>query len=132
MNFMNLVQLLVDDAPLGDLGNFCEKTANLWYVVGSVIMVVRIAIPIIIILLGTIDLGKAVMAGDEKQVKEAQGIFIKRLIYGVAVFFVVLAVQAVFGFIGARSTANSKCFKCAAHSKDAVSECKDAYYGEDA
>ena len=59
--------------------------------------------------------------------KEAQGIFIKRLIYGIAVFFVVLAVQAVFSLLGERTTANSNCFKCAAHASGCE---RSAAYGE--
>ena len=78
----------------------CEKGKSLWILIGNVIGIIRIAIPIIIILLGSLDLGKAVIAGEEKQVKEAQGTFIKRIIYGIVVFFVVTIVQLVFGLVG--------------------------------
>mgnify|MGYP002802591800 CR=1 FL=1 len=57
-------------------------------------------IPIILIVLGTLDLGKAVIASDEKQVKEAQGKLVKRLIYAVLVFFVVFIVNFIFSMIG--------------------------------
>lgn len=59
-------------------------------------------IPILLIILVSMDLGKAVIAGDEKEVKAAQSRLIKRLIYGVAVFFVVLIVTLVFNVVADR------------------------------
>ena len=104
---INLIQVL-------DAASFCEETAELWHVVGSVVTVIQWAIPAIIVLLGTIDLGKAVIAGEEKQIKEAQGIFIKRLIYGIVVFFVVMIVKAVFGAVGKGGATGNVCFTCVA------------------
>lgn len=68
------------------MNTFCADTAIIWQFIGEIIYIIRIIIPIIIIVLGILDLGKAVMAGEEKVVKEAQKSFIKRLIYGVAIF----------------------------------------------
>ena len=55
--------------------------------------IIQIGIPIILIVLGSIDLGKAVIASDDKEVKAAQSRLIKRCIYAVAIFFVVTIVQ---------------------------------------
>ena len=55
--------------------------------------VFQIGIPIILIVLGSVDLGKAVIASDDKEVKAAQSRLIKRCIYAVAIFFVVTIVQ---------------------------------------
>ena len=63
----------------------------------GVIPLIQIGIPIILILLGMIDLGKAVIASKEDEIKKAQGMLIKRIIYAVAVFFVVTIVMLVFG-----------------------------------
>ena len=65
----------------------------------GVIPLIQIGIPIILILLGMLDLGKAVMASKEDEIKSAQKLLIKRCIYAVAVFFVVFIVQLVFGLI---------------------------------
>lgn len=62
----------------------------------GVIPLIQIGIPIILILLGTIDLGKAVIASKEDEIKAAQKLLIKRLIYAVAVFFIVTIVTLVF------------------------------------
>ncbi len=65
----------------------------------GVIPLIQIGIPIILIVLGMLDLGKAVMASKEDEIKSAQKLLIKRAIYAVAIFFVVFVVQVVFGLI---------------------------------
>ena len=59
----------------------------------------QIGIPILLILLGTIDLGKAVISSDEKEVKAAQGRLIKRFIYAALVFFVSIFVSVLMNMI---------------------------------
>ena len=60
---------------------------------------VQIIIPIGLIIYGTIDLGKAVIASDEKEVKAAQGRLIKRFIYAALIFFVVTLVSALMSIV---------------------------------
>ena len=98
----------------GEVGKFCTETERVWALIGNIIRVLQIAIPIIIILLGSIDLGKAVMAGDDKVIKESQKMFLKRLMYGVVVFFVVFIVRAVFSIIGDNNATTSTCWKAVA------------------
>lgn len=52
------------------------------------INIVKIAIPIILIVMGMIDLAKAMMSADDGAMKKAQGSFVKKLIAGVCVFLV--------------------------------------------
>ena len=95
--------------------SFCESSAEIWQLVGKIINIIKIVIPIIIVVLAMLDLGKAVMAGEEKEIKEAQKMLIKRLIYGVIIFFVVTIVQVVFNLIGQSVTGNDGddlCWKC--------------------
>ena len=65
----------------------------------GIIPLIQIGIPIILIILGMLDLGKAVMASKEDEIKNAQKMLIKRCIYAVAIFFVVMIVQLVFGLL---------------------------------
>ncbi len=65
----------------------------------GLIPLIQLGIPIILIVLGMLDLGKAVMASKEDEIKSAQKLLIKRAIYAVAIFFVVLIVQVVFGLL---------------------------------
>ena len=59
----------------------------------------QLGIPILLILLGTIDLGKAVISSDEKEVKAAQSRLIKRFIYAALVFFVVTFVSVLMNMV---------------------------------
>jgi len=109
------------------MGSFCENTAGIWYLVGTVINIFKIVIPIIIVLLAILDLGKAVMAGEEKEIKEAQKMLIKRIIYGVVIFFVVTLVQGVFSLVSSQFANDDKsqvCWICATNPKD--SKCTTA------
>ena len=76
--------------------DFCSETKDIWILIGKVIRIILIVIPVIIVLLGTLDLGKAVMAGEDKEIKEAQKMFVKRLIYGVVIFFIPYLVAGVY------------------------------------
>ena len=68
-----------------------------------IVSVINIGIPIVLIFLGMLDLGKAVMANDEKVMKEAQGRLIKRFVYAIIIFLLVAIVQLVFSIIGKAS-----------------------------
>lgn len=106
MELASLFQVAVD---------FCAETKPIWQFLGNIINILQIGIPIIIVLLATIDLGKAVMAGEDKKIKEAQKMLLLRLIYGVAIFFVVIIVKVVFGLIGENVAGGDAaiCFNCA-------------------
>ena len=78
--------------------------ASLWPLISliknGIIPLIQVGIPIILIILGMLDLGKAVVASKEDEIKAAQKMLIKRAIYAIAIFFVVLIVQLVFGLLG--------------------------------
>lgn len=69
-------------------------------IVSTVINLIKIAIPIILIIYGMLDLGKAVMAQKEDEIKQAQQLFVKRIIAAVLVFLIVAVVQLIMGLIG--------------------------------
>ena len=59
------------------------------------------SIPILLLVLGTIDMFKAITkAGDEKAVTEARNTLIKRLIYGVLIFLVPFFVNIILEMVG--------------------------------
>lgn len=75
----------------------CEDifTDDIKAMLDEVLQIVRIAVPILIIVLGMVDFAKAVIASKEDAMKKAQITFIKRLIIGVAVFFVPVLIDIV-------------------------------------
>ena len=69
----------------------------------GIIPLIQIGIPILLIIFGMLDLGKAVIASKEDEIKSAQKLLIKRAIYAVAIFFVVMLVQLVFNIVAGNS-----------------------------
>ena len=67
--------------------------------VKTIINLIKFGVPILLIIFGMLDLGKAVMAGKEDEMKKFQGALIKRFIYAVVVFLVVVLVQFVLGIV---------------------------------
>lgn len=74
-----------------------------------VIKVLQLVVPIGLIIMGTVDMAKAVIAGDEKKMKEAQKPFIKRIIAAVIVFLIPIIVNMVLSFV---TTGNSDWIDC--------------------
>ena len=77
----------------------CQGLGPIVLVIKAVLRLIQFAIPMLLILLGTIDLGKAVISSDDKEVKQAQSRLIKRVIYAVVVFFVSTLVILVMGIV---------------------------------
>lgn len=65
----------------------------------GVMPIFQVGIPILLIVFGSIDLGKAVMSSDDKEIKGATGKLFKRAILAVAVFFVPWIVNLVMGIV---------------------------------
>jgi hypothetical protein len=79
---------------------FCTDAASILGFVGTVFFVFKIAIPVLLIVLGSIDLGKAVVAQSEDEIKKATQILVKRAVFGVIIFFIPTIVGLVFGLVG--------------------------------
>ena len=67
--------------------------------ISAVVNILRIVIPLILVVFGLVDLGKATIAQKDDEIKKAQMTFVKRVIAAVLVFFVVPIVQLVFGLV---------------------------------
>lgn len=105
-------------------GNF-EFEGLFPQVISIVVTVIKIGVPILLIILGMIDLGKSVMAQKEDEIKKSQGLFIKRLIAAVLVFLVVFIVQIVVRFIAPDENDNFRnCMNCFINGDDTAKGCK--------
>lgn len=80
---LDLVQIL----------GYCDDLRPVLLFIKGVLSIIQIGIPIILIVMGTIDLGKAVLSSDDKEIKGATGKLIKRAIAAIAVFFVTTIVS---------------------------------------
>ncbi|MBQ8891465.1 MAG: hypothetical protein IJ068_01205 [Bacilli bacterium] len=80
--------------------DFCSADMQvLVSAVKTVFTLIQIAIPGVLIVLGTIDMFKAMASGDEKKTKEAQRTFVRRMIYAVVAFLIPFIIRLVFSFI---------------------------------
>lgn len=73
--------------------------ATIMNTVNKILTLIQIAVPILLVVFGSIDLAKAVMAGKEDEIKKSQNTFVKRLIAAVIVFFIPLVVNVVLGLV---------------------------------
>ena len=81
------------------LDGFCEDTFEIWKFIGTIVMIFKIVIPVILIIIGIIAFGKAVIADDEKEMKSAITKLIKKVLLAVFIFFIPSLIKAVFNLI---------------------------------
>lgn len=94
---------LLDMVPCGSY----SVPSELINIVHTIVELIKIGVPILLIIFGMLDLGKAVMAQKEDEIKKGQQTFVKRLIAAAIVFFVVVIVQLVFNLVTGNAEANA-------------------------
>ena len=115
--------------------NFCANTANVWQIVGYVLLVFKIVIPIILIVFGMMDLGKAVVGSKDDDIKKAVKQLAMRAIAAVVIFFIPTLVSMILGMVsnfqnsGAREDFNV-CRRCITNPSDDCPEASDAWNGD--
>jgi hypothetical protein len=82
------------------------------YVTSTIYLIIEIAVPVLLILYGMFDLGKAVIAQKEDEIKKGQATFFKRLIAAILVFFVLMIVKLVIGFVSENDPRITGCVSC--------------------
>ena len=78
----------------------CNDIQPIINFVKAIFNLIQWLIPIGLIIMGSIDLGKAVLSSDDKEIKQATSKLIKRAIAAVAIFFIVIIVDLVMGLVG--------------------------------
>lgn len=89
----------------------CGKGSSLqplWNIVGVIVNLLMIGVPIALIVWGMIDLGKAVIASKEDEVKKATKLLGKRFLFAIGVFAVVWFVTFVFDAVGTTAGKDEK------------------------
>ena len=88
------------------------------YVVSTIVLIIKIVVPVLLVIFGSIDFLKAVIAQKEDEIKKGQQTFIKRLIAAVIVFFVVQVVQLIINFASIDNDSIVNCFDCFVNAKN--------------
>lgn len=94
------------------------------YMVSTAITIIKIAVPVLLIIFGMLDLGKAVVAAKEDEIKKGQQTFIKRAVAAVIVFFVIQIVQIIVRFVSGNDQSVAGCFNCFINGKSEVGACE--------
>lgn len=62
--------------------------------------IVQVVIPIILIVLCTFDLGRAVIGSDDKENKKLFKRILRRLVFAILIFFIVTVINLIFTMVG--------------------------------
>ncbi len=92
--------------------NICDGLEPVLRIVGIVVWAIRVVVPIILIVIGMMDLAKAVTEKSEDKIKEAQQKLVKRAIAAVLVFLVVSLVSLIMTIVGNNDYETSGCMDC--------------------
>ena len=94
-------------------GNIPGIAAKIPELTSMAVTIIQVAVPVILVILGSIDLFKGITAGKEDEMKKGQQMFIKRLIAAALIFFVFIAVKLVISFVADKSTSDiMDCAEC--------------------
>jgi hypothetical protein len=92
------------------------------------INIIKIVVPILLIIYGMLDLGKAVTQGKEEDIKKAQGLMFKRFIAGVMVFLVVSIVQLLVSLVTTTTGDKDNVISCISCFTSGVKETSPGVY----
>ena len=70
-----------------------------WDILNFIISVIKIAVPILLIVLVIKDFVTAAAAGKEEEMKKAQSTAIKRIIIAVIIFFIPMIINIIAGLV---------------------------------
>ena len=129
----NLMLIAVDEqmnvSNFGKSNGFCAQSADIWQVVGYVLLVFKIVIPIILIVLGMIDLGRAVVSSKDDEIKKSMKSLMMRAIAAIAIFFVPSIISLIMGVVGGFKDVKEDydvCRTCIANPTSDKNACHDA------
>ena len=111
---INASKNTTNNADVGQSSN-CTRIKEPLMFIGNIVLVVKIAIPIILIGLGMMDLFKAVTSAKDDELKKSLRGFAMRCVAGVAIFFLPTIVSVVFSMVSSWADLKGEfnaCQKC--------------------
>lgn len=110
---MNLFYLLETAATgTSNAASLCADIQPILMVVGYVLTGIKIVAPIVLIVVGMIDMTKAIAGKDEDTIKKAQKALGKKAIAAVCVFLIATMVGVIMGLVGGEAYKDDSCKKC--------------------
>lgn len=126
MFYVILLLILIMPLKVSAAGfDFCAEDGVLktFQIVGYFVTIIKILVPLLLLIFGSIDFGKAVLAGDDKGIQAASKMLVTRAIGGIIIFFIPTIVNFVTTMISNWSTVESSFVNCTTCLKSA-SDCE--------
>ncbi len=99
----------------------CEDLSPVWTIFGYIIWGIKVVVPLLLIITGMITMAHAVMEKDEKAIKTAQNLLVKKVIAAVIVYLVITLTGVVISLVA--DTSWKTCAKCAFSPFDTSAGC---------
>lgn len=99
-NFVTSVPVSCGNNLLTDIPPLVPKVVSLVYTI------IQVAIPVVLVVMGSLDLMKGITANKEDDIKKGQQMFVKRLIAAVLIFFIFIAVKLVISLVADNESKN--------------------------
>ncbi len=87
---LNFIIASVNNLNIEEI-NICDPentTLKVFQVIGYILFILKILVPIIIIILGIIEFGKAALSGDEKANTTSFKTLMMKIVAGIMIFFI--------------------------------------------
>ena len=99
-------KLSCGNGMITNIPTMIPRTVNIVY------MALQIAVPVLLVIFGSIDLIKAISSGKEDDMKKAQATLIRRIVTGVLVFFIFVIVKLLVNAFGNHKANVVNCMNC--------------------
>ena len=110
LNLSYINVLAENETPVAS--NFCSDFGSTLKLVSYSILIVRILVPLLLVVMSTFDLYKAVTGGKDDDLKKQMVILGKRVVIGIAVFFLPSFVNVVVNMLNKQPADYKTCLSC--------------------
>lgn len=94
-----MIEILDEMYCSGILGDGRGIPQNIGDLIHYLYLGIKIVVPILLVIFAMLDLGRAIAAKKEEDIKKYQSSCIKRVITGLLVFLIVFVVEFLLGFV---------------------------------
>lgn len=100
--------LAMEKVSCGNISGIPSKVPQL---VSEIITMIQVIVPVLLIILGSIDLVKGISSQKSDEIKKGQQILVKRMITAAIIFFIVICVKFLVSVV-ANSTTSANAIEC--------------------
>ena len=107
-------------------GSIGDVPTKLFELSSFAMKLVEVAVPVILVLIGSIDLLKGISSQKEEEIKKGQQILVKRLILAFVIFFVVAITRLLVSLVTSSNESDSisACIDCFVNGVDSSGKCR--------